>query len=348
MVGQCADKAVASTHYTTYLSIPFTILKHNELFRTNDVRMAEVFATVASGAGLASLGLQLLECAVKLKRFYESCEKAPKVLNRLSRDINTFALLLRQIDDTRALYSVEDTEVLQESIEICRDCTQDIITLTSQLEATLRRHNITGRIYTVLRMREVTELCAELEGAKTSLMMAFQLFDHRTQVRIMGASQNLAIQQSLILLNHGETIAHIREDTSVLLGDPKWNRSRPALMNGNHNSARATLLSQEPHKDDRVADERSITPSIEKHHRRPYRFRLPYWFPERIWELSTSRSFGRWDVCLKTYNQRPVYSLVVKHYLSGSVDAIQGMFTRGQASPNDVYGAVTPLEVRTR
>jgi hypothetical protein len=86
VVGQCADKAAASFQYATYLNISFTILQRNRFFPKDKVQMAEVFATVVSGAGLASLGLQLVDCAVKLKAFYETVEKAPKSLNRISRE----------------------------------------------------------------------------------------------------------------------------------------------------------------------------------------------------------------------------------------------------------------------
>jgi hypothetical protein len=306
--------------------------------------MAEIFATVASGAGLASLGLQLVDCAVKLKAFYENVEKAPRSLNRISREINTFALLLRQIDDTRARYGVDDSKVLQESVEICVECTQEIVSFTSRLEAIMRKHHAAGRVYSALRMRDVQEICAELERAKNSLMVAFQVFDHRTQVRMMEASQNLTLQQSLVLLKHGDAITQIREDTAMLLKQTGGNRT-------------AILADTETEGKDFVSDSTAldttstlaIAPKEKigrvRARRKCYRFRLPFWFSNKIWEVTASRSEGRWDLCLQTVNLRPAYSPIVAHYLAGRVGAVREMLQSGQASPNDVYGDQSPLEV---
>ena len=309
--------------------------------------MAEIFAAVASGAGLVSLGLQLVDCAVKLKAFYENVEKAPRSLNRISREINTFALLLRQIDDTRARYGVEDSEVLQESIEICIECTEEIVSFTSRLEAIMRRYQTAGRVYSALRMRDVQEICAELERAKNSLMMAFQVFGHRTQVRMLEASQNLALQQSLVLLKHGDAINQIRDNTAMLLKQTGGNRT-------------AILADTETEGRDFVSDSTALVTTSKltiapkekngrmRARRKYYRFRLPTWFSDKIWELTASRSQGRWELCLQSLNQRPEYLPIVAHYLAGRVGAVKEMLQSGQASPNDVYGTQSPLEVSQR
>jgi hypothetical protein len=36
----------------------------------------------------------------------------------------------------------------------------------------------------------------------------------------------------------------------------------------------------------------------------------------------------------------------VTHYLAGRVGEVRDMFQRGQASPYDMYGDMSPLEVR--
>jgi hypothetical protein len=306
--------------------------------------MAEIFATVASGAGLASLGLQLLECAFKLKSFYETVEKAPKALNRISREINTFALLLRQIDDTRSRHGTDDSELLAESIQLCTESTQEIVIFSSRLDGIMRRYHAAGRIYSTLRMRDIQEICADLERAKNSLMIAFQVFDHRTQIRMMDASQNLAIQQSLLLLKYGEAITQIREDTAAL--------RRPQLLEQNEqslvNSESLGLESLTPRPI--YSTDLSVMPKNQivctRHRPKPYRFRLPYWFPKKILEIAVFKSLGRWNFCLQTSNQQPSYAPIVAHYLAGRVEKVRELFQSGKASPYDVYGRRTPLEVR--
>ena len=310
--------------------------------------MAAIFAAVAGGAGLASLGLQLIECAVKLKAFYESVEKAPKSLNRISREIKTFALLLRQIDDTRARYGVADSELLAESVTLCVESTQEIMLFTSRLEAIMERCHAAGRIYSALRMPDVLDICAELERAKNSLMVAFQVFDHRTQVRMMDASQNFAIQQSLVLLKHGEAIAQIREDTSMLIQHTLSKQSRRIIDVEDENDELAPFASSSGYSETSVDLTAVTNKRVDRifNRRKQYRFRIPSWFSNKVWEVMASRSKGRWELCLQTRRLQPEYSPVVAHYIAGRVGAVREMFMTGEASPYDVHGGLTPLEVR--
>lgn len=312
-----------------------------------NVAMAEIVATAASVVGFASLGLQLAECAVKLKSFYEDVEKAPKVLNRISREINTFALLLRQIDDTRARHGVADQELLEESIEICTECTQEITILTSKLDTIMRKYHLAGRMYSALRMRDVLDICANLERAKNSLMVAFQVFDHRTHVRMMDASHNLAVQQSLILLKHGEAIAQVREDTTALLlhASNPWERTVEELSDDSHPEVVSESTAAGSYGSVKLAVASSQPCNRKRPRRRPWKFRLPNWFSNQVWEVTANRSSGKWELCLQTYNHRPAYSRVVAHFLAGRAGAVRDMFERGEASPHDVYGGRNVLEV---
>ncbi len=168
--------------------------------------MAEVFAAAASGAGLISLAIQLADCAVKLKSFCDQVEKAPKSLRRLPRELTTFALLLRQIDGIRVAHDSNDSDALAESFELCRECTKEIYEAIRSLQAISRKYNAAGRVYSALKFRDVVLLCADLERSKNSLMVAFQVLDHRTQVRAMGASRDTAMQHSLLLFSTASSL----------------------------------------------------------------------------------------------------------------------------------------------
>lgn len=287
-----------------------------------------------------------MDCAVRLKAFYETVEKAPKALNRVSKELKTFALLLRQIDDTRARHGVEDSEVLQECIEICVESTQEIVGFTLRLEEIMKRHTFAGRIYSALRMQDVQDICAELERAKNSLMMAFQVFDHRTQVQMMHAAHSLAVQQSLLLLKHGESIAQIREDTAMLMSRSVGDRQRRCLTSPRDERSNNTPAStaMEDKRTCMRASDKPVSKAGQK--RKHLRFRLPLWFSNKVWEISLIQSLGRCGFCIQTYYQWPEYVPVVAYYLAGRVDLVQQMFRDGQASPYDIYGKKTPLEVR--
>jgi hypothetical protein len=73
--------------------------------------MAEVFAAVASGAGLVSLAIQLLESSQKLKGLYNATRDAPRNVKDLCFDLETLSLQPRQLEQHRQ-HDHLDTELL--------------------------------------------------------------------------------------------------------------------------------------------------------------------------------------------------------------------------------------------
>jgi hypothetical protein len=60
--------------------------------------MAEVFAAVASGAGLVSLSIQLIDSAQKLKKLFNASKDAPTTVADLCFELETMSLSLRQLN----------------------------------------------------------------------------------------------------------------------------------------------------------------------------------------------------------------------------------------------------------
>ncbi|KAK3686920.1 hypothetical protein LTR37_019318 [Vermiconidia calcicola] len=123
-------------------------------------------------------------------------------LQRISREINTFALLLRQIDGIRVEHDSGDDAALADSIEMCTESTGETLEATQQLEAIMRRFSVGGRIYSALKSREVNQLCTDLERSKNTLMLAFEALQFRTQVTMMNALRDPIMQQLLMQLKY--------------------------------------------------------------------------------------------------------------------------------------------------
>lgn len=318
--------------------------------------MAEIFGAAASGAGLLSLAIQLGDCAVKLKSFYEEVEKAPKSLNWLSREIKTLALLLKQIDGARFENDLVDTDVLAQSIELCTECTEEIVEATNKLESIMRKYRAAGRVYSAFRLRDVTDLCANLERAKSSLVLAFQVFDHRSQVTLLSASRDLAMQHSLLLLKHSEALADVKADTTALkemaLSDSKKSGAQigPSEFVGRKTSAVRSHFefveaSSSGCSSIALVGQRSRTSNRQ---RTLCRFRLPRWFSLIVWEMSVLHSQGRWDLCLQSVNMRPHDSPIMDYFVLGNIAGVKRIFEEGLASPSDVFGNGSPLQVISR
>lgn len=62
-----------------------------------------IFGVVAGGAGFVSLGLQLGDCAKRLKKIYSDCKDAPRFLSRLSFEIEIVAMALQMLENHRQL-----------------------------------------------------------------------------------------------------------------------------------------------------------------------------------------------------------------------------------------------------
>jgi hypothetical protein len=64
--------------------------------------MAKVFGAVASGAGLVSLALQLIDTAQKLKKLYNTSRDAPTTVADLCFELETMSLSPRQLNSHRS------------------------------------------------------------------------------------------------------------------------------------------------------------------------------------------------------------------------------------------------------
>ena len=134
--------------------------------------MAEIFGAVASGAGLVSLSMQLLDSAQKLKGFYDTSKDAPETVARLCFDLETMALALRQFEQYRQK-DVFGSELLDRCIIACDQAVARIKTAVDKIGQLLRRTRLAGRLYMGFKEPEVRQLMVELEHAKSSMMLAY-------------------------------------------------------------------------------------------------------------------------------------------------------------------------------
>ena len=138
--------------------------------------MAEVIVGVAaSGAGLVGLAIQLLETAQSIREFHGLVKSAPDALLNLSHQLETVSLLLRQLE-THRQHDSYDAELLGRCIDQCQHSATHMGTLVQKLEKRLARLRILGRIMVALRDEEFHRLLTEIEQAKSSIMLAFQMY----------------------------------------------------------------------------------------------------------------------------------------------------------------------------
>lgn len=134
--------------------------------------MTEIFGAVASGAGLVSLSMQLLESSQKLKGFYDSCRDAPETVRQLCFDLETMSMALRQFEQYRQA-DIFGGELLGRCILACDQAVAKIKMAVDKVDRLLSRARFAGKLYMGFKEPEVRKLLEEMEHAKSSMLLAY-------------------------------------------------------------------------------------------------------------------------------------------------------------------------------
>lgn len=137
--------------------------------------MAEIFGAVASGAGLASLAMQLLESAHKLHSLYDSCKNAPDTIQELSFELETMSLSLRHLERHRVEDSIE-SELLARCMSVCQTKTARITALVSRMDSRVQSFCGLGKLYAAFKEPEMDRMLDGLERAKSAISLAYMTY----------------------------------------------------------------------------------------------------------------------------------------------------------------------------
>jgi hypothetical protein len=133
--------------------------------------MAEIFGAVASGAGLISLAVQLLESSQKLKAFCNAGKDAPKAVAELNFQLETMSLSLRNLERHRQSGTLDD-ELLSRCILTCTAMVGKIESAVGKMERQLQKSRNVGRLYAAFKEPEIRRLLEDLAWAKNSMYEA--------------------------------------------------------------------------------------------------------------------------------------------------------------------------------
>jgi len=137
--------------------------------------MAEVFAAVASGAGLVSLSIQLIDSAQKLKKLYNASKDAPATVADLCFELETMSLSLRQLNSHRNA-NIAGDELLGRCFTTCTRMVMKVEVTVTKIERLIQRRHVGGRLYMAFKEPEIQDLLDELERAKSSMSFAYMSY----------------------------------------------------------------------------------------------------------------------------------------------------------------------------
>lgn len=299
--------------------------------------MAEVFGAVASGAGLVSLAIQLLDSAKKLKGFCDTVKNAPRILLDLSFDLETMSLTLRELEGHR-VRDRHDTMLLERCIQTCQRSTAKIQEVVDKLEVYMKRFGRAGRAYMAFKEHDIETLLVELEQAKSSMAFAFHMYHFAEQSRRLDAHAD-------VMAVHTSSLQRLSADNAIVLQQLK-----PPIPD----SPMGQLLGTTDQWGDTVAGDSypnrtGVSTVTVKRKKRQYnnsqtlfRFTIPPWVCRQVWTIAMTQANGRWDVSLQMYHVVPDfrYSAVAVCCKDGDLAGLQKLLANRKASllDCDEYG----------
>ena len=310
-----------------------------------------IFGVISGGAGLLSLGIQLSESAVKLKRIFYAAKNAPQTISRHVFSLETMALALQELEQHRR-HDAHSGALLARCIMGCRESTFQIQQLVDKMEHYMTAYDrVGGKLYTVYKEREVKELFEDLEKAKSSLELAYMIYLAAEQRRRDQAhSDTLALHSTLLSglqVQVSAGSAEISQCLTGLLQSQKVQQQAQLVVSDGHTAiARESMLTGEVRinmgqtsssRDDlkhcgRPRPVRQVQRRKSKNSKAHIRIRLPSRLCSYIWEFAITSDQSRCSMHLYTYNIVPPNSLIFRYCELGDIAAIQRLIQSGEGS----------------
>jgi hypothetical protein len=331
-----------------------------------------ILGVISGGVGLVSLGIQLSECAVKLKRIQSVAKNAPQTISGYIFSLETMSIALQELEQHRK-HNAHNGTLLGRCIIECRESTSQIQQLVNKMESYMTESNsLRGKLFTVYKDQEVRELFDRLERAKSSLELAYMIYLAAEQRQRDQAHANTLSMHSNLLSSLQSQIsegnAHISQQLTLSLQPPSVSVAAQSLVSNS-----SAMIEIEPKstteveintdKTSRSRDHlaqwaqphqpRKIKP---KYNKPRIRIRMPIQIYNKIWDFAITSAQSGWGLHLHTYNVVPHNSLIFRYCELGDLPAMQRLIKSGEGSlldtmPDIIYGSEdnwTLLEVRTQ
>jgi hypothetical protein len=139
--------------------------------------MAEVVGIIASGAGIATLGGQILESVFKLQQIVTAIRDAPEELKTILEEIAIVTNVLIQCSQhSRSSPSgATQSGARDQALLYCETACKSLFAIVSEIEDGIRGPKLRSRWYSfqaVLKAKTIANLVARLERAKSTLALA--------------------------------------------------------------------------------------------------------------------------------------------------------------------------------
>ncbi|WPH04484.1 Hypothetical protein R9X50_00737500 [Acrodontium crateriforme] len=322
-----------------------------------------VVGVAASGAGLASLTIQLFESWKKIKAFMDDVRDAPEALENLVAYLEGIQAILEWLESRRE-HSGQSLAILDMALE---GCCKTLKKLESKLQAIKKgmTGSLKGKIKAALEKSPVTEIVVKLGRDLQALDLALVFYRacceereqeqrERDQLLWQGTLvERLRAEFQLASENTAQQIAQMVASIIVSnRGDMTAALSQRARVGTQHLSSRRII-----NVDDNMHDKSNVSNAAHDMSNELYRGHIskpwfharvcfPKFITSRVWELAVKQAGSGWDRCLKTYNIVPKNARIFKLCEAGDIRGVDRLVESGKAAFLDLDSSGATLMMR--
>jgi hypothetical protein len=142
--------------------------------------MAEVFGIAGGAIGAISLSIQLAESIQKIKSFYGAVKNSPTQIEELIEEIEIMQDILSDLESGSQSTNMASSASMRRCMKVAQRATKSFVAFSSQLQTRIKKSRFRGGAKFALSRDDIKEMLDQLERTKSSLNLAYSLYQQAT------------------------------------------------------------------------------------------------------------------------------------------------------------------------
>lgn len=156
--------------------------------------MAEVFGIAAAGIGIAPAAFELDKSTEKLREYCRSVRSAREDIQDLVDEVDGLQAVLLQLEELGVLDCYTGSSNMQRCHELCTKANNTLSSVVVELQQDIKLRSRRSQLVLPLKKERIKQLVEKIASAKSSLLLAcnvYLMWQTKTQAR---APQQLLVQ----------------------------------------------------------------------------------------------------------------------------------------------------------
>jgi hypothetical protein len=264
--------------------------------------MAEVFGIAAGAIGVVSLSIQLAESLQKVKRFYGAVKNAPPQVEELVEEIEIMQDILSDLESGSQSAHMVGSASMRRCMKVAQRATKSFVAFSDELQTRIKKSRFRGGVKFALSREDIKQMLDQLERTKSSLNLAYNLY-----------------QQATSEDRHGAIISALASRQDVAVGIVQSDQMSPAVQD----PVATTCNCSQAFRCKGFGDIRI------------FQMTTPGWLSHTVWQLEMGRSLIGLNIMLRTYGIVPFNAPVFEACETGDTIEMQRLFDNRLATPFD-------------